>query len=125
MGRVANAAVIKQWRERMGRWRRSGISIAEFCRHEQVSQPSFFNWRKRLSRQRTSTSRRPAGSSGSSKRPPQFVQLPAATWPGFEGIQIALPGGAIVTLPPQAGAELVTTAIRAAVTGGVAENRPC
>jgi|SRR5271166_5957192 len=124
MGRVADAAVVKQWHERMGLWRRSGLSIAEFCRQEQVSQPSFFNWRKRLSLQRTSASRRSAGSSGTPKRQPRFVQLPTATWPSSEAVQIALPGGAIVTLPPQAAAELVTTAIRAAMTGA-AENRPC
>ncbi len=44
---------------------------------------------------------------------PRFVELPAPAWPTTSGIQISLPGGAIVTLPPQAAAELVTTAGRA------------
>jgi hypothetical protein len=40
-----------QWRERLGRWQRSGLSITAFCRLEQVSLPSFFQWRKRLQRE--------------------------------------------------------------------------
>jgi hypothetical protein len=41
--------------------------------------------------------------------------LPATTWPGLEGARIALPGGAIVTLPPQVSAELLAAAMRAAM----------
>ena len=125
MGRTANGAVAGQWRERIDRWRRSGLSVAEFCRQEQVSQPSFFNWRNRLSPQLASTNRGPSRSSGSPDRRPRFVQLPAVPWPGSEEIRIALPGGALVTLPLQAAAELVTTAIRAAMLVPASEDRPC
>jgi hypothetical protein len=45
---------------------------------------------------------------------------------GPSGVQIVLPGGAVVRLPARASAELVATAIRAA-QGGVSpeEARPC
>jgi transposase-like protein len=36
------------WRELIDRQRRSGQSIAAFCRTHGISQPSFFSWRKRL-----------------------------------------------------------------------------
>ncbi len=58
MGPAANAAVSTKWRDRMSRWRRSGLSIAEFCRREQISQPSFFGWRKRLVGDRAVANRR-------------------------------------------------------------------
>lgn len=127
MGRAAGAALVSQWRTRIGRWRRSGLSVAEFCRQEQVSQPSFFSWRKRLSPQLVNTNRRSRRTSVRRDRRPGFVQLPAARWPGSEEIRIALPGGAIVTLPLPAAAELVTTAIRAAMRepSGAAEDRLC
>lgn len=36
------------WRDLITRQRRSGQSIATFCRNHGVSQPSFFAWRRRL-----------------------------------------------------------------------------
>lgn len=36
------------WRDLITRQRRSGQSIAAFCRNHGVSQPSFFAWRRRL-----------------------------------------------------------------------------
>lgn len=124
MGRKANTAVAARWRKLVARWRRSGQSIAEFCRREGVHGPSFYAWRRRLSPQRAGSARRVGRAAGHPKRRPRFVQLPAASWPGLEGTRIALPGGAIVTLPPQATVELVTTVIRAAMIAP-AEDRPC
>jgi transposase len=104
MGRASNERKAIEWRQRIGRWRRSGLSIAEFTRREQVSQPSFYAWRKRL-RERSSHPQRPV-----------FVpvELSAPTL-SRGGIQIELPGGAVVMLPAEASAALVTTAIRAAM----------
>jgi transposase-like protein len=36
------------WRDLIARQQRSGQSVAAFCRAHDVSQPSFFSWRKRL-----------------------------------------------------------------------------
>ncbi len=101
MARSAKAAVAAVWRERLARWKRSKLSIVAFCRQEQVSQPSFFQWRRRL------VSMEPA------EEPRRFVQLPPV-WPAA-GVQLTLPSGAVVTLPAQASAELITVAIRAAL----------
>ena len=111
MGRLANAALAARWRERIGRWRSSGLSVAEFCRREGISEPSFFAWRKRLAGRQTKS--------------PRFIELPPLAWSATAGVQIALPGGAIVTLSPQATTELVTAAIRAAMPAPAAEVRPC
>jgi hypothetical protein len=119
MGRLASAALAARWRERIDRWRSSGLSVAEFCRREGISEPSFFAWRKRLAGRRAkSPVRRQAKS-------PRFVELPPLAWSAMAGVQIALPGGAIVTLSPQATTELVTAAIRAAMPAPAAEVRPC
>ena len=37
-----------QWQARFGRWRRSGLTVRQFCEDEQVSIPSFYYWRRRL-----------------------------------------------------------------------------
>jgi hypothetical protein len=125
MGRSANAALAARWQERIGRWRSSGLSISEFCRREEISQPSFFGWRKRLAGRHAVTHRRGGQPAIRAGRKPRFVELPPLAWSATSGVQIALPGGATVTLPPQAAAELITTAIRAAMSGGTVEDRPC
>lgn len=125
MRRAADVTLVAKWRERISRWRRSGLSITEFCQREQISQPSFFAWRKRLAGQRAVTRRRRARRMDRDASTPRLVQLPAPDWATPSGVQIALPGGAVVTLPRQASAELVATAIRAAMHVPGSEDRPC
>lgn len=38
----------KLWQERLRRFDRSQMTVAQFCRSESVSQPSFYQWRKKL-----------------------------------------------------------------------------
>lgn len=112
MGRTADGSVAAFWAERLARQRRGSLSIAEFCRRERISPPSFYAWRKRLEKSERAL----------------FIplELSRAVEPSTLGVQIELPGGALVTLPAGASAELVTTAIRAAILPpAAAENLPC
>ena len=102
MARKSNGALAAEWRRRLARWRRSKLSIVAFCRQEQVSQPSFFQWRRRLA------------ALDPAEEPRRFVQLAPTVWPAG-GVQVTLPSGAVVSLPAQASAELVMAAIRAAL----------
>lgn len=116
MGRAAKSAT---WRKRFGRQRRSGLSVAEFCRRENVSPASFYAWRNRLKADKANSP------------PPRFVPLEmdlAETASG--GVRIELPGGAVVRLPEQASTELIATAIHAAMQGAmqgvsIDEASPC
>ncbi|MFM8535930.1 MAG: hypothetical protein ACKOEC_20485, partial [Acidimicrobiia bacterium] len=54
----------------------------------------------------------------------RFIELAAPTWSETSQVKITLPGGAVVALPAQASAELITVAIRAAMSVG-SEARPC
>jgi hypothetical protein len=49
MARSARLHKVIEWRERLTRFARAGISIVQFCLDEGVSTPSFYAWRKRLS----------------------------------------------------------------------------
>jgi transposase-like protein len=48
MSRRANRFLWGQWRERLERQGKSGLSIAEFCRQEGVSSAMFHTWRRKL-----------------------------------------------------------------------------
>lgn len=125
MKRALDVALVAKWRERISRWRRSGLSITEFCRREQISQPSFFGWRKRLAPQRAVTRRGRPPRRDHDAPTPRFVQLPPPDWPTTSGVQIALPGGAVVTLSSQASTELIAAVVRAAMLTPASEDRRC
>lgn len=38
----------EEWRKRLGKFERSGLTVAEFCRREHVSQAGFYYWAKRI-----------------------------------------------------------------------------
>jgi len=101
MGGRANPEVAGRWRERMARQAKGGLSVVDFCKREGVTTASFYRWRRRLSERKESPT--PAA---------KFVAVQMA--PATAGVQIELPGGAVVSLPAEASAELVTAAIRAA-----------
>ena len=57
MSRPADARKHELWQQRLLRFRRSKLSVAEFCRSEQISQASFYQWRRRLDDSRPSSHR--------------------------------------------------------------------
>ncbi|MFO0868118.1 MAG: hypothetical protein U0935_04160 [Pirellulales bacterium] len=48
MGRVANPQLRSEWQARLERWQRSGLGVREFCAGEDVGEPAFYQWRKKL-----------------------------------------------------------------------------
>jgi hypothetical protein len=115
MGSVAGL-----WRGRIAGQRRSGLSIAAFCDREGFSTASFYQWRRRLGRVRRRA--RPVNRERQSPVPsdrragPLFVPiaLPRAE-AVCSGVRIELPGGAIVAIPDDASADLLTRAMSAAI----------
>jgi transposase len=39
------------WRERVAAYERSGVSVKQFCEQQQITEQSFYVWRKRLRNQ--------------------------------------------------------------------------
>ena len=48
MARPVDVRKHELWRQRLAGFRRSKLSVAEFCRSEKISQASFYHWRKKL-----------------------------------------------------------------------------
>jgi hypothetical protein len=85
------------WRERLRRYERSGLTVAEFCDREDVSTASFYQWRRRLAEMAARP--RPQGSVARqcSEVGPSFQQV---TLSGVGGVvAIELPSGVRVELP--------------------------
>ena len=90
MGRRPSAERGRYWRELLTRQRRSGLSVAAFCRQHDVSPVSLYGWRRRLA----------SGMSGKPKEV-SFVPLPLAQAvpPRVTEFSLQLPNGVQVTVP--------------------------
>jgi hypothetical protein len=74
MARKVNQALWDQWRQRIGRQRASGLSVAAFCRKEDLSQAAFHRWKRKLRPRRTAgrsstAARRPSPGAATTRRP--------------------------------------------------------
>lgn len=87
MTRQTKSARAEVWRERLVRFESSGLSVREFCSYEAVSEPSFYQWRKRLAGRRRK--QRPTDKS--------FFQPVRVTPTGV--LSIEFPGGARLETP--------------------------
>ena len=45
---MSQSETAKLWQERLRRFDRSQLTVVQFCRNEGVSQPSFYQWKKKL-----------------------------------------------------------------------------
>lgn len=117
-----SGAAEQQWRDRLRRWRDSGQSVRAFCWHERVSEPSFYQWRKRLKRDR-------GGSANAAVfLPVEVVDAAASAGPSVGSdslvgmlVEIELPGGITV----RAGAHVDESQWRRVLRAVVAETRGC
>jgi transposase len=85
------------WRQRLGRFRKSGLTVVAFCRSEGVSAPSFYQWRKRLmprGGQRRLAAKRPR-----ERFVPMRLTTALAPVPGESPAEIFLPNGVRVRVP--------------------------
>lgn len=88
MARTADPSRAAQWRQRLGRFESSSLSVARFCQRERISVASFYYWRKKLADQ--SPAPGPAGRSHS--QAPVFQ--PVTVVPSAPALAVRLPGGA-------------------------------
>ena len=50
----------QRWRQLIGQWQRSGLSVRAFCQRQHVTVPSFYAWRRRLQQRDCVAHRSPA-----------------------------------------------------------------
>lgn len=132
MARKANQVLWDQWRQRLKRQRESGLSVAEFCRRENIPRQGFHVWKRKL--RATMSARRASGKAAQPRRlpkgraiaasrrqprsaaakaampphPAEFLQLPTtAVAHGSPWIELALADGTILRLPQQNLAALI------------------
>jgi transposase-like protein len=107
MGRKqSKSAAEVAWRERLARFDDSNLTVKQFCRQEGVSNPSFYQWRKRLKKGHSGT-KAVGESSAFSKVVKSFVPVSVA---GSMLAEVEFPNGVRVRVPAT-NAEALRTAI--------------
>jgi hypothetical protein len=113
-GAPRNGAKERSWRRLIQQWRHSGMTIRDFCVEHEVSEPSFFAWRRTIAdrdRQSGHPSADGYGNVDSNKTQvsPTFVPLhvvstpvvstPAVSTPAGAAYEVVLRDGCIVRVP--------------------------
>jgi|ETNmetMinimDraft_15_1059895.scaffolds.fasta_scaffold87892_2 transposase-like protein len=93
-----------QWRGHIRQQAGSGVSIRQYCRDRQLSEASFYVWRRKLAKRDgqqdqqatldAAASTRPAGHGG----PRKLVALDVIDIPADAKLEIDLPGGVVIRL---------------------------
>lgn len=102
-GRRRDLSKQRLWQARVAQWRRSGLSVREFCEREALSEPLFYSWRRELARRELSEvpaagSTRQRGGPAAAFVPVQIV-TPHPTGQAA-AIEIVLPRGRRVRVRP-------------------------
>ena len=121
MSRSSDPTRREVWHARMERYRRSNLTVVEFCRRERVSTPSFYQWRKKLGADDF------AGGRQLRVAEPKFV--PVVLTEALAGAvpTLRLPGGASIELPASLAkrqlTELLAACVAATADRSAAETR--
>ena len=114
MAQHPDASKQNRWLELIGRWQQSQLTIREFCERHQVSEASFFSWRRVL-RQRglLDESAEPKAATTASKSP-AFVKLtPAGPEPmAASAIELVLGDRRVLRVRPGFDADVLLELVR-------------
>jgi hypothetical protein len=88
-----------EWRERLARFARAGMTVVQFCVDEGVSTPSFYVWRRRLVGDGGANMQAKDAAAGLGKRHGPFAPVRVTgTVPGSQ-ITVSLRGGTLLEIP--------------------------
>jgi transposase len=91
----SRGAARQLWVERLARFSASGLRPAEFCAQEGVSLPSFYSWKRRLGAEG-----RPADTRATDDPAPGPRLLPVRLGAAPAPVELVLPGGTVLRIPP-------------------------
>jgi transposase len=91
----SRAATREVWLDRLARFPSSGLTVAQFCAIEAVSVPSFYSWKRRLAAKTLG----PASQHDQGGAPGPRL-LPVRLQPSGAAVELLLPTGAVLRLPP-------------------------
>ena len=91
------------WRRLLRQWRRSELTVREFCDQHDVSEPSFYAWRRTITERDQQRCQRqtntPAGEDPCAARQPLFVPLRVVPTAAGMAFEVVVSDGRVVRVP--------------------------
>lgn len=115
----------RHWRRMIGGWKRSGLTVRDFCAFEGLGEPSFYAWRRELAkRDREAAAREEGLVNGASKEAGQFLPVEVVAEAALESgadrcLEVQLPTGVRLLVPSGFDRQTLTDVLAAL------ETRPC
>lgn len=90
------------WREMVRRWRGSGGTIRAFCDEHDLSEPSFYSWRREIARRDGQTGECPSrtGAPRHASEVPAFVPVRVMSAEPASVIEVVVGAGHVVRVAP-------------------------
>lgn len=89
-GPQSHPALEAIWRDRVTRWKASGLNVRAFCRREGLSEPSFYSWRRTIA-ERDAALAAPSD--------PAFVPLHILPGTSPPALELVLRSGHVLRIP--------------------------
>jgi transposase len=109
------------WRKAVRQQQQSRQSIRDYCQEQALSEPSFYAWRREIQRRykpRPRPRRIGPPSRSAAFVPVRLSAVPPVP-PGPAAVEVALPSGAVLRLPPGTEPQTIAAVVHAW------EHRPC
>ena len=90
-GPQSSPALEQTWRDRVTRWRTSGLSVRDFCRSEGLAEPSFYSWRRTIAQRDVGLA---------APNAPAFVPVHVRHDPAPPVLELILRSGHVLRIPP-------------------------
>jgi len=119
MAQHPDAGKQRRWLELIGRWQQSQFTIREFCERHQVSEASFFSWRRVLRQRGLLDEPAEPKVAKSASQPPAFVKLTPIGPEPTPAIELVLGDRRVLRVRPGFDAELLLELVR------LLEEPPC
>jgi len=98
MRRGSDPVKCQQWAERLERFGNSGQTVAQFCRDEGVSTPSFYEWKRRLDDGVNTNNKKFPKRGRQQSKPSAFKPVRVSPPDVSFGVKIRLPNGTVIDL---------------------------
>lgn len=96
-----NRAKERFWRTMLRQWRRSGLSVRDFCAERELSEPNFYTWRRTIAERDRQARRRRQGDRHGTRAvgQPVFVPVHVVEPTAPPALEVVLGGGHLVRVP--------------------------
>ncbi|WP_433928250.1 hypothetical protein AB3662_16970 [Sorangium cellulosum] len=103
----------RTWRDRVARWHKSGHSARVFAEQEGVNAGTLYSWSRRLGMRRSEYRQRSEGATLPTLLPVVVAQAGATAPASSAPLEIVLPDGAVVRVPPSFDEATLARVVRA------------